>query len=135
MTRFLVLFLILIGISSVSYAQALTSINIDGKFYDLVIYSVDEHAEVMEIFNENIKRWKRPEKITSCSFVINLPVTARGNPNYGGYCISRVGEKTEYLMICADIMIGHLKTQSYDQSHPTEINDLAKFVINNCYGG
>lgn len=140
MTKDILIGLVFISISLFSLeatARALISINVQGKTYNLVVFSDDEHKEAISLFNENIRLWKRSENITKCSFVIDLPEgTAQGNHSYGGYCTSWLGKKYDYLMICSDVMRGKLKIQSYGQSYPKkEINALARFVADNCTGG
>lgn len=138
MIRFLLLFFMLVGISSASYARALTSIQVDGKSYNLVIYSMDEHDYPIKLFNDNIAAAKLTEQIRVCSFVIDIPAgTGKGNHSYGGYCTSQKDATPRKIMVCGDFMRGTIKIEPLGSArfHTDGINNLARFVVENCYGG
>lgn len=131
MTRFIIIFLILIGISTVSYARALTSIQLDGKSYNLVIFSNDEHDYAVKLFNDNLKAAKKPERIKVCSFIIDMPAgTGKGNHSYGGYCTAQEDGPPYKLMVCGDYLRGTSQTKLIENVRfPKDgINDLARLL-------
>lgn len=121
-----------------TYASTLTSIKVDDRSYNLLVFDDKEHEEIIETFNKALQREARPEVIDRCSFTIDLPVgVAKGNHSYGGFCSYMKDKETKNVMICADMMVGHLKIQTTENyKYPEDgINELAKFVADNCYGG
>ncbi len=138
MLRLFILVLFVISMPLSAHAHALTSIKVGDKNYNLVIFSDGEHAEPIKAFNAALKRDALPEVIDRCLFAIDMPAgTARGNHSYGGFCSYRLGNVTTRVMICADLMVGHLKMQTIEKyQYPDDaINLLAKFVADNCKGG
>ena len=122
----------------VLHAESATSITVDARNFNLSVFSKEEHAPILKVFNDVLRREMRLEQVHDCGFVIDLPVgVAQGNHSYGGYCQSADGKDSQMFMICTDMLIGLFKLQPLEENKMPDdgINVLAKFTADNCYGG
>lgn len=131
---------------AVAIAGPITGIKIQDKAYILDVLEKTEFPAVIKILNrakESSSKYQEnqiAEPIDNCTFMIDLPRgTATGNHSYGGYCETKMGKgvKPKHMIVCADVMVGHFKSELIEDilHTPQEINALAAFVAQNCTGG
>lgn len=123
-----------------SHAGTSTSITVQSGGQDaqrnFYIYDSKEFKQPIAFLSKALQQHKLPEKIGFCMLMVDMPAgTAHGNHSYGGVCETTVDKKSEYFMICADEMIGHFKFEPLPEPPADEVNELARFVSNNCFGG
>lgn len=99
-------------------------------FHVLNLFSTNDR---LESFNKSGKG-RSSGNIIECSILIEIGVgTARGNRSYGGYCIYQEDGHELRVNVCDDEMVGHYKLAIVDKV--SGVNELSKFVLDNCYGG
>jgi hypothetical protein len=122
------------------------------RLYQLSHYTVDsktsplslngEIYNVLDFYQKNQRNTsfnqsgasKLGGQITECDTLIDIPVgTAHGNHSYGGYCVFQKGGDLQKVRVCDDDMVGHFKMEPASEAQG--LNDLAIFVVNNCFGG
>ncbi|WLI87896.1 hypothetical protein Q4S45_14235 [Massilia sp. R2A-15] len=72
--------------------------------------------------------------VLGCETLIEVPVgTAHGNNSFGGVCKVKTANKTHYMAICDDDMVGHFGAIEAESGLPQKA--LVDFTIKECFGG
>jgi hypothetical protein len=120
--------------------ETVGTIIIDDHEYNLYLSEGIYADGIISSFNAELKV-KKMGNIEACKRVIEMPVgVAQGNRSYGGLCILNEDSKKTYIKVCSDEMLGRFVIEPFlyenkaGQYFP-DLNDLARFVAKNCYGG
>jgi len=119
-------------------AGSLFTTAINGRHYNLVIIDSSKEKKYASSIEKSFQQDANKHGINKplrCKNLIDLPVgIADSDHSYGGICRLYEGAISQPIMICNDVLVGHFKMEVIQDDPPT-LEQLEKFVADNCVGG